>query len=152
MTGILVGTIGALLIGWGALAPAAVGDAPAVVSCAEDLAACDSDGDGIGDLVEEAICGSATCASGDEDVDGDGLADADQLAESLEQGGPAGPVQVSDPGWVRLVLPGPTVIDVPWWPLPVVVAAGAGVLIFVRRRRAAAGEPAGGARHSSTGS
>lgn len=152
MTGFFVGAISALVIGWSALAPAPAAPALAVISCAEDLAACDSDGDGIGDLVEESICGSATCATGDEDTDGDGVADSEQLAESLEQGGPAGPVQLSDPGWVRIVLPGPVVIDVPWWPLAVAVVAGGGVLIFVLQRRAAAREPAGRARHSSTGS
>lgn len=44
---------------------------------------CDIDSDGVADVVEEAICGSATCASGQEDLDGDGTRDADELAAQL---------------------------------------------------------------------
>lgn len=44
---------------------------------------CDIDSDGVADVVEEAICGSATCASGQEDRDGDGTRDADELAAQL---------------------------------------------------------------------
>lgn len=37
--------------------------------------ACDVDGDRIPDAVEQAVCGSVTCATGHEDVDADGLPD-----------------------------------------------------------------------------
>lgn len=134
------------------LAPvdAAVADARvepvAPVSCTEDVAACDSDEDGVIDVVEEAVCGSATCASGTEDVDGDGVADAEELRASLDRGGPGGPVRLRDAGTVRVVLPGPVVIDVPWWPVVAVVAGvGAGVVgVVVRRRRVAARRVEGG--------
>jgi hypothetical protein len=144
MSGVLLGAVGALAIGWGALAPVTAAPvSPAVaVSCAEDVAACDSDGDGIVDLVEEATCGSATCATGAEDRDDDGVADVEQLSGSLEQGGPGGPVRASDPGWVRLVLPGPVVVDVPWWPVAVAAVGGVVVGTVVTARRRAA-------RHSS---
>lgn len=134
------------------LAPvdAAVADARvepvAPVSCTEDVAACDSDEDGVIDVVEEAICGSATCASGTEDADGDGVADAEELRASLDRGGPGGPVRLRDAGTVRVVLPGPVVIDVPWWPV-VAVVAGVGVVVVgvvVRRRRVAARRVEGG--------
>ena len=36
---------------------------------------CDSDGDRIPDAVEQAVCGSVTCATGHEDADGDGVPD-----------------------------------------------------------------------------
>lgn len=107
------------------------------VSCAEDVAACDSDGDGVGDVVEEAICGSATCATGDEDADRNGVPDADELMGSLERGGVGGPVQFRDAGMVRVVLPGPTVIDVPWWPAAVLAAGAAVVFVVVVVRRRA---------------
>jgi hypothetical protein len=150
MSGIVVGVVVALALGW-PMPVASAGVAPVpMVSCAEDVAACDSDGDGIGDLVEEAICGSATCATGDEDGDGDGVADADQLTVSLEQGGPGGPVQFSDPGWVRIVFPGPVVVDVPWWPIAVVVAGGVVVLVVVTVRRRAT-RHSSGARHAIGG-
>lgn len=126
-------------------APAAAGQghvpstASEPVGCAEDVLACDSDGDGVADVVEEAICGSATCATGTEDADGTGVPDAEELTASLERGGPGGPVQFRDAGMVRIVLAGPTVIDVPWWPV-VVLAAGVvvfGVVVVVRRRAGA---------------
>lgn len=151
MSGFVVGVVAALALVWAAPASSAVAVPPPMVACAEDVAACDSDGDGVGDLVEEAICGSATCATGDEDVDADGVADAEQLTVSLEQGGPGGPVRFSDPGWVRFVLPGPVVVDVPWWPVAVVVAGGVVVLAVVMVRRRAArhvsADAASGARH-----
>lgn len=45
------------------------------VECNPADVTCDVDGDRIPNLVEEAVCGSATCATGREDRDGDGLAD-----------------------------------------------------------------------------
>lgn len=36
---------------------------------------CDTDGDRIPDAVEQVVCGSATCATGAEDADGDGVPD-----------------------------------------------------------------------------
>lgn len=140
MLGIVLG-VAAVLAGW--VAPVAV-PAPAVpaapvslvVSCAEDVAACDSDGDGIGDLVEEAMCGSATCATGAEDADADGVADAEQLTSSLEQGGSGGLVQFPEFGVLRLVLPGPSVIDVLWVPVAGVLLLGAAAgAFFVFRAR-----------------
>lgn len=61
-----------------------IGSAPAredVVSLAgtglvDRTAWADADGDGVADRVEEALCGSATCAVPWADVDGDGVADA----------------------------------------------------------------------------
>lgn len=137
----------------GGLTPHLSPAAPSAAVCAQDVAACDIDGDGIGDLVEEAICGSATCATGDEDADGDGVPDAEQLAETLEQGGPGGVVRPADPGWVRLVFPGPVVVEFPWWPFAVGAVAVVGVVVaVVARRRVRSGvDPAAGAGRSSAG-
>jgi hypothetical protein len=133
MSGIVVGVIGALLVVFAA--PAVASTPVPMVSCAEDVAACDSDRDGIGDLVEEAICGSATCATGDEDVDGDGVTDADQLAGSLEQGGVGGPVQFPEFGVVRLVFPGPVVVEFLWVPVALLLLVAAAATVFLVRAR-----------------
>lgn len=57
----------------GSSLPVAAGAA----TCSEltDPALCDSDGDGITDVVEQIVCGSATCATGREDTDRDGIPD-----------------------------------------------------------------------------
>jgi hypothetical protein len=46
-------------------------------ACVENAntAACDSDNDRIADVIETAVCGTATCATGREDTDKDGIAD-----------------------------------------------------------------------------
>jgi hypothetical protein len=137
MSGIFVGVVCALVVAWGAPAvvPTPVPAPLAMVSCAEDVAACDSDGDGVGDLVEEAICGSATCATGEEDVDGDGVTDAEQLAGSLEQGGVGGPVQFPEFGVVRLVFPGPMVVEFLWVPVALLLLVAAAATVFLVRAR-----------------
>lgn len=137
MSGIVVGVVCALVVAWGAPAvvPAPLPAPLEAVSCAEDVAACDSDGDGIGDLVEEAICGSATCATGDEDADDDGVADAEQLTESLEAGGAGGPVQFPEFGVVRLVFPGPVVVEFLWIPVAVLLLVAAAATVFFVRTR-----------------
>ena len=137
MSGFVVALVGALVLGWGAPAvvPAPLPAPLPGVSCAEDVAACDSDGDGVRDLVEEAICGSATCATGDEDVDGDGVADAEQLTVSLEQGGVGGPVQFPEFGVVRLVFPGPVVVEFLWVPVALLLLVAAGATAFLVRSR-----------------
>lgn len=133
-------------------APFPVADVPpGPQSCAVDVLGCDSDGDGIVNVVEEAVCGSATCATGVEDRDGDGVPDAQELAVSLEQGGPGGPVRFLEFGTVRIVLPGPAVIDVAWWPAVVLVAAGAGAVVLVRRRGIVRRDEAVRARDSAVG-
>jgi hypothetical protein len=141
-----------VMLGWG-FAPSPVADVPpGPQSCAVDVLACDSDGDGIVNVVEEAVCGSATCATGAEDTDANGVPDAEELAVSLEQGGPGGPVRFPEFGTVRIVLPGPTVIDLAWWPAVVLMAAGAGAVVLVRRRGIVRRDEAGRARHSTVGS
>lgn len=64
---------------WGGLVtPSAAGAASlAPTVCAEQasVSSCDSDNDGIPDAVERKVCGSATCATGREDVDHDGIPD-----------------------------------------------------------------------------
>lgn len=141
----LAGYVLLLLVLVGALlAPVA----PAVaesLACAEQpsVLVCDADDDGIVDVVEEAICGSATCATGTEDLDGNGVADAEELAGSLASGGPAGPVQPASADSVIVVSADGTITVVSLW----TVAAGAAVFlaaltVCVLRRRAASVSPA----------
>lgn len=98
---------------------------------------CDSDGDGIVDLVEEAICGSATCATGAEDVDGNGIPDAEELTESLKTGGPAGPIQTDGPDALLIVNPDGTIAEVSLWPiagLAALLVAALAAFVVVRTR------------------
>lgn len=128
-----------------ASAGARVSSAP-TVSCTEDVTACDSDRDGVADMVEEAVCGSATCATGTEDADNTGTPDVEEQRTSLKHGGVGGPVQFREAGMVRIVLAGPTVIDVPWWPAMVLVGGGlvvVGVVVVRRRSRARRAKRAG---------
>jgi hypothetical protein len=109
-------------------------------SCAPS--SCDADSDGIADVVEEAICGSSTCASGQEDLDGDGVRDAEELeaqlprddAEAAPDDGSTWAVELPGgmylrPGSLALVIYG----------LAVIVTAVV-VVITLRRQRAAAGD------------
>lgn len=70
-------TVAGLLVacGWvlAGASPAIAG--PDETRCDPGDRSCDVDVDRIPDAVEQAVCGSATCATGAEDVDGDGLAD-----------------------------------------------------------------------------
>lgn len=109
------------------------------LACAEQASVlvCDADGDGIVDVVEEAICGSATCATGAEDADGDGVPDAQQLAQSLATGGPGGPVQLSSPSTVIVVGADGSVTEfslVPFAAVAGVLLVGLGAVVAVRRR------------------
>lgn len=98
----------------------------------------DIDGDGIVDVVEEAICGSATCATGVEDADADGIPDAVTLTESLRAGGPGGPVQFPSFGEVLVVWPDGQLVQFAWWPVALAVVsltlAVVGVVVVARRR------------------
>ena len=119
-------------------APAVAGE---VIPCGENpVTVCDSDGDGVTDLVEEAICGTATCATGAEDADADGTADAVVLQRSLVSGGPGGPVQFPEFGEVLVVRPDGRIIQLAWWPMALAVVAAAALVtasvIFIRRGRA----------------
>ena len=136
--------IGAMAVLAALLVPA-VPVAADPLSCAEQASVllCDADADGIVDVVEEAVCGSATCATGTEDVDGNGVPDAEELAESLASGGPGGPVQRASADSLIVVGSDGTITVVSLW----YFAAGAAVLLaalaafVVLRRRAAPVHP-----------
>ena len=122
--------------------PAVASEASAaeVIPCGENpVTVCDSDGDGVTDLVEEAICGTATCATGEEDADADGIPDAVTLQKSLASGGPSGPVQFPVFGEVLVVRPDGRLIQLAWWPMALAVVAAAALVtasvIFIRRGR-----------------
>lgn len=127
------------------LAGVVVGASPAtaaeVLPCTEyPVTVCDSDGDGITDLVESAVCGTATCADGTEDPNGDGRADAAALQRMLDGGGPGGPVQFPVFGEVLVVKPHGELVQLAWWPVALAVVAAAllvtASVIFIRRGRA----------------
>jgi hypothetical protein len=82
----LVGVILATL----PLAPAA---AAPIVTCAERSSSsqCDADTDRIVDVVEQQVCGTATCATGREDRDRDGIPDWSELVA-------CGTARCADPG------------------------------------------------------
>ena len=120
------------------LAGVVVGASPAtaaeVLPCTEyPVTVGDSDGDGITDLVESAVCGTATCADGTEDPNGDGRADAAALQRMLDGGGPDGSsrsarCQVKPHGELVQLYGGRS--RSPWWPRPCVS------VIVIRRGRA----------------
>ena len=58
-----------------------------------------------------------TCATGDEDVDGDGVPDVQQLTESLASGGARGPIQLSSPSSVLVVSPDGSIAEYSLWPV-----------------------------------
>lgn len=98
---------------------------------------CDADRDGIVDLVEETICGSATCATGAEDNDGNGVADATELAESLQTGGPGGPIQPAGRDALIVVTPDGTLAVLSLWPvagLAALLLAGLSAYVLARHR------------------
>jgi hypothetical protein len=108
-------------------------------TCSESVLVCDVDADGIVDVVEEAICGSATCATGTEDLDANGVVDADELAASLRGGGSGGPVQLQTPDAVTVITPDGAITQVSLWPLAggafVFLAAVGAAVTFRRARR-----------------
>ncbi|WP_169582883.1 MULTISPECIES: hypothetical protein [Microbacterium] len=80
------------------------------------------DADEIADLVEEAICGSATCATGVEDHDGDGLSDAAELSGELDAAA-SGDLLVIRDGDLRLLVSDRQAVVVPIWAGALAVAA-----------------------------
>ncbi|MEO8094015.1 MAG: hypothetical protein ABI632_03680 [Pseudolysinimonas sp.] len=144
---VAVALVGAMLLGAAPASATAVicSDQPSVLTC-------DSDGDGYVDVVEEAVCGTATCATGAEDVNHDGVPDVVAYAASLKQGGPAGPVQQASPSELIVVSPDGAITTVNLW----LFASGAAFLLaalavyVVLRRRALARRPSRGVgRHSA---
>ncbi len=97
-------------------------DVTRAVSCATDARQCDVDADEIADLVEEAICGSATCATGVEDHDGDGLSDAAELSGELDAAA-SGDLLVIRDGDLRLLVSDRQAVVVPIWAGALAVAA-----------------------------
>lgn len=136
MRRLMLAVVVAILAAFGA--SPAYADSPVACSEQPSVLSCDTDADGIVDVVEEAICGSATCATGVEDNDGNGIPDAQELAESLKTGGPAGPVQLASPGELIVVGADGSIAQFSLWPL----AFGAGAFLIavtffvVFRRRA----------------
>jgi hypothetical protein len=115
------------------------GAAPVACSEQPSVLLCDADGDTIADVVEEAVCGSATCATGTEDLDGSGVPDAEEFAASLRSGGPGGPVRLESPSSLLVVGADGSVTTVDLW----LVAGAAGLflaavaaLVLYRRRSA----------------
>jgi hypothetical protein len=142
----VIRALGAALIvvaGVAAAAPAQAASAADVTlrfaPCAPS--ACDVDSDGVADVVEEAICGSATCASGQEDLDGDGQRDADELEAQLPRDDAAGSAPDDGSTWA-IPMPGggflrPGTLALMIYGLGAIVAAVV-VIISLRRQRAAA--------------
>lgn len=129
--------VAAVCLAFGALFVPAAPAVADTLACAEQSSVllCDADGDGIVDVVEEAICGSATCATGAEDADGNGIPDAEELAASLRTGGPGGPVQRVSSDSLLLVNPDGTLTSLSLWPFAAVAALLlAGLTVFVVRR------------------
>ena len=80
MSGVLLSAVVAVAV---VLMPAGVGvAATAPVVCAERAQStlCDVDQDRISDVIEEQVCGTATCATGREDRDRDGIPDWSEIS------------------------------------------------------------------------